>query len=201
MLRIVNFKKYWYWLVGPQPRKPIPFYFMDITHDLVKQIFNYHQDGYLTWKIKICAKVKIGSIVGTLGNKNRYRVTVYGKRYLRSRLIFFYHTGFWVEEVDHINNISTDDRIENLRSATRTENMKNTSSRKNSSSKYLGVYWSKRRKIYIAQIALGKGKKKQLLSSHKEEKAALAYNKAAVKYHGEFANLNIIVPLMPQNNS
>ena len=91
--------------------------------------------------------------------------------------------------VDHINGDTLDNRLENLRLCTQQENTRNTKSRKGSSSKYLGVHLHKQSGKYRAQIKLDGGKKSLGLHSTPEE-AALAYNEAALRYFGEFANLN-----------
>lgn len=94
--------------------------------------------------------------------------------------------------VDHINRNSLDNRLCNLRLCTFSENARNSSSRKNSSSKYLGVSIRSKKykkRIYAAQI---KDFKKIIKLGYfaNEIEAAKAYNEAAIKYHGEFANLN-----------
>lgn len=64
-------------------------------------------------------------------------------------------------------------------------------------SKYLGVSFRARKRktvVYerwIAAIVI-KGRDKCLGSFKNEIDAAMAYNKAAKQYHGEFANLNEI---------
>ena len=53
------------------------------------------------------------------------------------------------------------------------------------------MYWDKRSKRWIGQIRVNY--KKHHLGSFKNPKdAALAYNKAAIKYFGKFASLNKI---------
>lgn len=174
---------------------------MELTQELVKSLFDYHEDGYLIWRVKSCKKVNIGDRAGYLNKPaNRYSIRINGKPYRVSRLVFFYHTGELPKNIDHINHITTDDRIQNLRAASNYENSRNTSSHKDSISKYLGVTWHKKDKRWNAYIMVN-GKNKYLGSLMSEIQAALAYNKAAVKYYGEFANLNIIRPSVLQNNS
>lgn len=162
---------------------------MELTQELVRSLFDYHEDGYLIWKIN-SAKAKVGNRAGGLDGK-RYYIRIKRRNYLASRLIFFYHTGEWPKNVDHKNHITTDDRFSNLRAATSAENNRNTSSRKNSSSQFLGVYWNKTLQKWHAQIRISK-KLKHLGYFIEENKAALAYNREAVRYYKEFANLNII---------
>lgn len=58
-------------------------------------------------------------------------------------------------------------------------------------SKYKGVSWNKKAKLWYAYIT--KDKKRISLKYFKNEKdAAKAYNKAALELHGEFARLNEI---------
>lgn len=52
--------------------------------------------------------------------------------------------------VDHINNIRTDNRLENLQLITNRENC--SKDKKNGSSKYTGVYWSKERNKWKSKI-------------------------------------------------
>ena len=93
------------------------------------------------------------------------------------------------EEGDHINGDKLDNRRSNLRPATYSQSQHNQGGRKNSTSKYKGVSWYKRAKKWQAQI--GVDRKTIYLGFFNDEKeAALAHNKAAIKYHGEFAKLN-----------
>jgi len=93
--------------------------------------------------------------------------------------------------VDHINHDTLDNQKANIRACRIAENTLNTTSKKNSTSKYLGVSRSKKCKSWVAQIQ--KDKKNIYLGSFKiEEHAAEAYNKAAAELFGEFANPNKI---------
>lgn len=94
-------------------------------------------------------------------------------------------------EVDHEDLNGLNNQRNNLRKATRSQNAANMRSRKNSSSKYLGVYWDNNRQKWSAAIT--KNYKKKFLGYYDNETdAAKAYNDAAAKTHGEFANINKI---------
>lgn len=94
-------------------------------------------------------------------------------------------------DVDHINGDRLDNRKENLRQCTRAENVRNRKKQKDSSSKYQGVYWEKKRKKWRAGICYNY-KVMRLGDFDNEIEAARAYNDKAKMLHGEFAKLNII---------
>jgi hypothetical protein len=91
-------------------------------------------------------------------------------------------------QVDHINRNKLDNRKENLRLCTNSENQRNKerSSNKKLSSK--GVFTQSGITFY-ALITIN-GKRIHLGNFSNEAEAALAYDKAAITYHGEFALLN-----------
>lgn len=93
------------------------------------------------------------------------------------------------EIVDHKNRNGLDNRKCNLRVGTKSQNAANRSNKKGSSSKYLGV--KKVRNSWAAGLTHN-GKSIYLGCFNNETEAAKAYNRAAIVYHGEFANLNPI---------
>lgn len=100
--------------------------------------------------------------------------------------------------IDHKNLDGLDNTENNLRIATKSQNAANASSRKNSSSKYLGVSLNtKKNKSSITlcwYATISQGRTLYIGSfpytSEGEILAAKAYNKKAKELHGEFANLN-----------
>lgn len=94
-----------------------------------------------------------------------------------------YHT-------DHINHNTLDNRKINLRICSASENMANSRKRP-SRSKHKGVYFNKEKGKWQAQIT----KKRKCINLGRfdnEDDAGRAYNEAAKKYFGEFANLNAL---------
>lgn len=88
---------------------------------------------------------------------------------------------------DHKDHDGLNNQKDNLRSCTEKENMVNRRSC-HKTSIYLGVHFYKKKYI-VASITVNC--ETIYLGTFKEEKdAAIAYDKAALKYHGEFANLN-----------
>src|SRR5690242_17796567 len=89
--------------------------------------------------------------------------------------------------VDRINGDGLDNRRENLRLCTRDENMMNRRKNSNNSSGYKGVDRNKGK--WRAYIQVDK-KWIHLGYFSTAEQAAHAYDNAAKKYFGEFANTN-----------
>lgn len=90
--------------------------------------------------------------------------------------------------IDHKNGNILDNRRKNLRICSPKENSRNRKCRYYL--KYKGIEKLKSGK-FRARILINK-KRISLGIFNTEENAALAYNEAAIKYYGEFANLNII---------
>ena len=104
------------------------------------------------------------------------------------------------EVIDHRDNNGLNNQKENLRPCTTAENNRNLSAY--GISAYKGVTITERNckakdgsvkqyKYFRARITIN-GKSVSLGLFKSEIEAAKAYNEAAVKFHGEFANLNVI---------
>lgn len=89
--------------------------------------------------------------------------------------------------VDHINHNGLDNRKSNLRICTSGQNTCNCLTSKNNKSGHKGVYWSKERKKWCAQISIN-NKTKGLGRYDTIEEAIEARKKTAKEYYGEFAN-------------
>jgi hypothetical protein len=134
---------------------------------------------------------------------HKTRNTSYAKNLLIDGKIQFMHRQIMNPpinmSIDHIDGNGLNNQKSNLRLCTHSQNMCNRKSW--GSSIYLGVskrnvkYKSKNGIIiytyFFAEICVNN--KDLFLGSFKSEiEAALTYNKAAMKYHGEFARLNKI---------
>ena len=88
--------------------------------------------------------------------------------------------------IDHINDIKTDNRLVNLQLLTQREN---TSKQSKGSSKYIGVCFCKRRKLWAVNISINN--KKKYLGAYKNEMIASAvYQYELDKYKQLKDNLN-----------
>ena len=91
--------------------------------------------------------------------------------------------------VDHINNNPLDNRKDNLRLVTQQQNNMNVSSREGSTSQYVGVYFRKDAKKWIAQITVER-KRITIGRFVNEIDAAKARDIATLKYYGIYGKLN-----------
>jgi hypothetical protein len=85
-------------------------------------------------------------------------------------------------EVDHIDRDTLNNRRSNLRIVNRAGNMQNSSSRRGSTSPYLGVSWHKPNGMWRAQIAVN-GKKIHLGDFADEQQAARVAREARLHFH------------------
>lgn len=91
--------------------------------------------------------------------------------------------------VDHRNHDTLDNRMDNLRFVTHGQNRANSRANRTVASGHKGVAWSPTSRKWIAIITVA-GKRHYLgLYAHKE-RAAMAVDRAALRFHGEFACLN-----------
>ena len=94
------------------------------------------------------------------------------------------------ELVDHINHNTLDNRKRNLRACTQQQNLRNRKLQPHSS-RFKGVCWHKGAKKWIAYIGGVEKRKLFYLGLFTDEiEAGKAYNRAALKYFGEFGYLN-----------
>jgi hypothetical protein len=95
------------------------------------------------------------------------------------------------EQGDHKNHDTLDNRRDNIRPCSKVQNCWNRRMRSDNTSGYRGVSQRKYNGKWKACITVHR--KNIMLGQFDDPKvAALAYNEAAKKYHGEFASLNAI---------
>jgi hypothetical protein len=129
-------------------------------------------------------KYKFHIEINNTGNV-RIRTTIKGKHYSLHRLVLKTK-----KEVDHIKNNPLDNREKYLRKSSRIENACNRKLFKNNSTGFKGVQINKCGK-FIAKITIKK-RVKHLGTFTNKKLAAIAYNKAALRYHRDFSMLNKI---------
>lgn len=137
----------------------------------------------------------------------KHRNTYYGKRHIKGAKVkgsrvYIHRLVLGVTDpkiqIDHMDHNGLNCQKSNLRVATHLQNMRNRNADKNSSSKFVGVHVAKSKSgnpkslRYVAQI---KADKSRYLGTFPytpegEIMAAMAYDRAAKEWYGEFANSN-----------
>ena len=130
---------------------------LELRYEEVAKLFTYDREtGVLYWRIRDRNTIRRNYVAGSSkGTKEGYRrVGIKGKIYKEHRIIMMLCFGHIPEnaEIDHINHVRNDNRLCNLRFVTRSENSKNQSLSSKNTSGVTGVYFSKTKKKYIAQI-------------------------------------------------
>ncbi len=166
----------------------------------VNSYFLPTSDIYITIPIQkttLRAKIDLADYKRVIQYK--WWLTQFGHAYtnIKNRFVYLHRlvTNFAKHlHVDHINNNKLDCTSVNLRPATQHQNLLNKSRKICNNSKYKGVWIRKslfNGNRYQAHI-FHEGKNITLGTFDYEVDAAIAYNEAAKKYFGEFANLNVI---------
>lgn len=127
-----------------------------LTAARIRDLLEYCPDtGVFTWKHEkrtgfnnSALMHAAGGIAGTPRKADgRIVIRLEGKTYLGYRLAWAWMTGRWpLEEIDHIDGDSTNDRFVNLREAGRRKNQENIRKAQacKKSSSFLGVYANKK---------------------------------------------------------
>lgn len=109
------------------------------------------QRAFSTWDSRYSGKAAFTSI----GNHGYYQGGIHASKYLAHRVAWALHHGEWPkDQIDHQNGCKTDNRITNLRVVTSAENNKNQKIKKNNTSGYNGVTWSKSANRWMAYIQI-----------------------------------------------
>lgn len=153
----------------------------NLTQEDLKRNVHYNPDtGLFT-------RIGTKSIIQTTDKQGYIVIKSHGKMYKAHRLAFLYMTGIIPEkDIDHKDTIRNNNKWENLREATSTQNGANSNIYITNSSGYKGVYWHKGKQKWRAQLKVN-GKKITVGQFENIEDAAKAYEKAAIKYFGDFA--------------
>lgn len=125
-----------------------------------------------------------GAVAGGLGTRGYWRIGLDGVRWTGHVLAWLYVHGVLPRvDLDHINQVKSDNRISNLREDVAGLNRQNRDSpRSDNSSGFLGVCWDKRESKWLAQISVN-GRRKHLGYHATPEAASEAYLAAKRELH------------------
>lgn len=95
-----------------------------ITQQFLKELFDYHPDGYFINKITRGRSAKAGNRTCKENVKQYRQVLLFGYPYREHVLIWIWHYGQWPDVIDHIDRDPLNNKIENLRSVSHRENIR-----------------------------------------------------------------------------
>lgn len=151
-----------------------------VGHDSYSEVDDdvFNLVSHITWRLDSCRKYVITK-VGSRPN----RKTVYLHRFVLG-----------VNDpsvlVDHADRNPLNNLRSNLRICNNSQNQANRLSNTNKSTgKFKGVFFRKNKNAWVSEITF-KGKRHYLGFFKNENDAALAYNRKALEFFGDFALLN-----------
>lgn len=119
----------------------------------------------------------------------------YAKAYINGKNVFVHNLIMKNSPLgltpDHIDGDGLNNQRDNLRLASRSEQQANTRVYNTNTSGYRGVSLNKRTGKYVAYVGHG-SQRNSIGYFFTPKEAVLAYNKAATKFFGQFAKLNIV---------
>lgn len=155
-----------------------------VTSERLKELLDYcPETGLFRWRVNRRPKFKAGDIAGSTSTKGYRDIKIDEVSYRLHRLAWLYMTGEWPkDQLDHINGIKSDNRFANLREVTNAQNCQNQGKRKNNTSGFNGVHWSKR--MHKWQVSISVNMKRIHLGYFDDpEQAGAVYELAKAKYH------------------
>ena len=174
---------------------------MELTQEQIKTKFTYDPETgflyFLNHKFKKLSGTRAGWLDKSTGY---YRISIDRKKFYIHQIAWFYMTGEFPLEVDHRNRVKTDNRWDNLRLGSHAQNMANCELRSSNKTGFRGVSKDPRRDKWRARV-FRNSKEIWLGYYDTPEKAALAYNEAALKLYGEFAVLNEVPPVLAREKA
>jgi hypothetical protein len=158
-----------------------------VSHTELLEILDYNSDsGTFIWKISPKRGMPSGSVAGSNRWDGYVAIFINRRSYYAHVLAWFYVHGEWPSgELDHINQVKSDNRIANLRVVTKSQNCQNRPIRIDNKSGHVGVYWYAAANKWRAQISVN-GIKKYLGSFVKKQEAINAYVSARNIYHAGY---------------
>ncbi len=157
-----------------------------LTAERLRELIHYDADtGVFTRRVKLCNRVHVGDVAGSIMKNGYWRLRVDVNQYRLHRLAWLYVYGTWPTKfIDHIDGDPSNNRITNLREATNAENMQNVrrAQIKNKSTGLLGVTFDKSRGKFSANITIN-GKTRKLGRYSTAQEAHQAYLTAKRELH------------------
>lgn len=157
----------------------------ELTLDRLKYLLDYNPvTGQFHWRVYRNSNARAGQRAGTVSEGQYRQISLDNKVYYEHRLAVFYMTGKWPDvTVDHESTRPQDNSWKNLRNATYSENGQNQKKPgARNKSGVLGVYWSRSRQRWVAQLILH-GKKVFCKAFKDKDVASEAYREAKKLFH------------------
>lgn len=158
-----------------------------LTAERLRELVHYDPEtGIFTRRTRAAQRVRVGDVAGSPDGHGYLAFNLDGKKYMAHRVAWFWVTGEWPDEIDHINGIRHDNHFLNLRPVTRSQNIMNSKRPSSGSSGFKGVGWHKRIGKFASTITVDQ-RRIHLGYFDTAEDAHEMYCEAAVAHFGEYA--------------
>ncbi len=164
-----------------------------ITQEYLKRILYWHKNADVWVWLQASAfgsHIYSGDIAGHINGKGYHTISIKGISYLSHRLVYLYEYGVWpIENLDHKNKSRACNNVDNLRESSMLQNSWNKGKQINNTTGFIGVIQQKSNKRYQARLNVN-GVRKSFGTYKTAIEAAKVRDRQALKYRGEFAELN-----------